>query len=51
MPVDRSVWVVVRRGLREDVNTYKKTLKQKDKELSLERRLWSSREAGWDSET
>ena len=22
MPVDRSVWVVVRRGLREDVNTY-----------------------------
>ena len=23
MPVDRSVWVVVRRGLREDVNTYK----------------------------
>ena len=24
MPVDRSVWVVVRRGLREDVNTYTK---------------------------
>ncbi len=23
MPVDRSTWVVVRRGLREDVNTYK----------------------------
>ncbi len=22
MPVDRSTWVVVRRGLREDVNTY-----------------------------
>ncbi len=26
MPVDRSVWVVVRRGLREDVNTYHKAL-------------------------
>ncbi len=22
VPVDRSTWVVVRRGLREDVNTY-----------------------------
>ena len=39
------------RKLQQENNKIKKTLKQKDKELSLERRLWSSREAGWDSET
>ncbi len=26
MPVDRSVWVVVRRELREDVNTYQNVM-------------------------
>ena len=32
MSVDRSMWVVVRRGLREDVNTYNRLNKLKDVE-------------------
>ena len=35
-------------GLQQKNNRLKKTLKQKDKELSLERHLWSSRESSWD---
>ena len=36
------------RKLQQENNKLKKTLKQKDKELSFERHLWSSRESGWD---
>ena len=36
------------RKLQQENNKPKKTLKQKDKELILERHLWSSRESGWD---
>ena len=35
--------------LQQENKKLKKTLKQKDEELNLERRLWNSREAGWDS--
>ena len=36
------------RKLQQENNKLKKTLKQKDKKLSLERHLWSSRESSWD---
>ena len=46
------------RKLQQENENLKKILKQKDKkleqkdeELNLERRLWSSREAGWDPST
>ena len=35
--------------LQQENKKLKKTLKQKDEELNLERRLWNSRETGWDS--
>ena len=35
--------------LQQENKKLKKTLKQKDEELNLERRLWNSRESGWDS--
>ena len=35
--------------LQQENKKLKKTLKQKDEELSLERLLWNSREADWDS--
>ena len=37
------------RKLQQENKNLKKILKQKDEELNLERRLWNSREAGWDS--
>ena len=35
--------------LQQENKKLKKTLKQKDEELNLERCLWNSREADWDS--
>ena len=39
------------RKLQQENNKLKKTLKQKGKELNLERQLWNSRESGWDPST
>ena len=35
--------------LQQENKKLKKTLKQKDEELNLERRLWNSKEADWNS--